>query len=173
MSDNKTPFYRHLTDDGLEGDGSNFNANVNGSVTPVPFYAGPASGKIWRVERMIVSIEDNAVFNAEDYGGISTLSNGILVQRVRSGVGDTVITDLLDGRPIKSMVNWASFCYDGTYSDFGAGNNFYEVRWTFSKTGTPLKLSGHRQEKLVATIRDNLSTLVSHTFHIQGIEEDE
>lgn len=173
MSDNKTPFYRHLTDDGLVGDGSNFSANVNGSVTPVNFYAGPASGKVWRIERMIISIEDNAVFNAENYGGISTLSNGILVRKLRSGPTDTVILDLLDGRPVTSMVKWASFCYDGQYSDFGSGNNFYEVRWTFSRSGTPLKLSGHNQEKLVVTVRDDLSTLVSHTFHIQGIEEDE
>lgn len=160
--------YRHLTDDGLKGDDSNDMANVNGAVTPVPFWYGPTEG-IVTVHRMIVTIEDNAVLAADNYGGLSALTNGLQV-RVMEGNQTTgnVELDLLDGGSIKSHLGWAEHCYDLTEHVFGAGNNFIVVRWTFSNAGRPLILNSVHQDKLVVTVNDDLSTLVAHHFQIQG-----
>jgi len=162
--------FRRLTDDGLVGDGTNAAANVNGSVTPVPFYAGPATGKVWELERMVVEVRDSLPFNVENYGNVATLSNGITLQVKRGGVGGTEVLDLVDGSPIKSGVGWASHCYDYEYKDHGTGDNFFVVRWTFSKAGIPLKLDGFHNDVLVATINDDLTALVDHEFNIQGIQ---
>lgn len=173
MSDNKSNIYRHLTDDGLPGDGSNDNANVNGVVTAVPFYSGPADGKVWRIERMLITIEDNAVFTAATYGGVGALANGVTCHKHTGGITGPVVLDLMDGASAGGLVDWADFCYDMTNHSFGSGNNFAVVRWTFAKSGAPLKLVGSRNEVLCINIQDDLTTLVRHTFFIQGVEEDE
>jgi hypothetical protein len=165
----KEPIFRHLTDDGLAGDGTNFLANVNGSVTPVPFWYGPASTERTAVHRLIVEIEDNATITADNYGGVSALTNGITVKVIQGNESTgVVVTDLLDGDPIKNHVNWAAHCYDVTEHTYGSGNNFVVVRWTFAKSGRPLILDGRINEKLVVTVNDDLSTLVDHQFQIQG-----
>jgi hypothetical protein len=168
-----TAIFRHLTDDGLVGDGTNQAANVNGASTAVKLWSGPADGKIWHIERMIILVEDNAVFNAQNYGGVATLANGVTVQRKSGGATGTVEQDLLDGTTVKSGVGWAAHCYDYTYHQHGSGDNFFVVRWTFGKSGKPLKLDGGNTDVLVATINDDLSTLVAHHFIIQGVEYDE
>jgi hypothetical protein len=163
--------FRHLTDDGLVGDGSNQVANRNGAVTAVPFYAGPAAGKVWDIYRMLVTIEDNAVFTAANYGGVSTLTNGVTLQICRNGAeGLPEVLDLMDGGAATGLVSWADFCYDMTTHTFGSGNNFAVARWTFAKAGEPLRLVGANGDVLQALIQDDLTGLVGHQFFIQGIE---
>ena len=160
-------FYRHLTDDGLAGDGTNQNANVNGASTAVPFYAGPTEG-IWKINRMIVSIEDDANITASGYGGLATLTNGVSLKVHTGGVTGEVLVDLMDGETATSIVDWGDYCYDVTPHTFGSGTNFVLVRWTFGKAGGPLRLQAHTNDVLVATVQDDLSTLVKHHFFIQG-----
>lgn len=164
------PVFRYLTDDGLMADGTNENAAIDGSITPVQFFAGPLKDK-WSIHRMILIIEDNAVITADNYGGLAELTSGITVKVVEgNAVTGQVIVDLLDGSPIKNHVGWAAHTFDMKDQTFGSGNNFVAVRWTFSHGGRPLVLDSFRNEKLVVTINDNLSTLVSHQFQIQGHE---
>jgi hypothetical protein len=53
---------------------------------------------------------------------------------------------------------------------FGSGNNFAVVRWTFERAGQPLRLYGDNSDVLVMTVNDDLTGLVKHDFHIQGIQ---
>lgn len=169
MSSEHRAIFRHLTDDGLLGDGTNFSANVNGSVTAVPFYAGPSGEENWAIHRLLVTIEDNATIAADNYGGISSLTNGMTVKMMRGHpTTGAVLHDLLDGDPIKDHIGWAEHCYDVTEHTYGAGNNFVVVRWTFARAGRPVILTGHKNDKLVITVNDDLSTLVRHQFHIQA-----
>jgi len=161
------PINRFLTDDGLEGDGTNQSANRNGSVTAVPFYAGPRTG-VWEINRMLILIEDNAVIAADDYGGVSVLTNGVSIDVKEGGSGGTVLQDMTDGFTIKSNVHWAGLCYDMTEHTFGSGNNFIVVRWSFSRSGQPIILNSNRNENLVVTVNDDLTGLVEHNFLIQG-----
>jgi hypothetical protein len=161
--------HRHLTDDGLPGDGSNWDANVNGSVTPVPFWAGPTKFQ-WAIARMLVLIEDNGAITAEKYGAVATLANGITIKVHEGGPTGPELFDLLDGDTITSNMSWAEHSYDAVPQTFGSGNNFFVARWTFARAGGPLVLNSFRDEVLVATINDDLTGLVSHQFAIQGLE---
>ena len=119
-----------------------------------------------QIARMIVHIRDNAAFRASYYGAISGgLTNGILVQ-VTDASGTI---DLCAGVPIKANAGWSRVCYDVSYLDFGAGDNFLGVRWTFAKSGRPLVLEP--TDVFSVTIQDDCSTLVEHTFFIQGHKE--
>jgi hypothetical protein len=161
------PVYRHLTDDNLPGDGSNFSMNVDGSSVAKRFYIQPAS-EILALYRIIIVIEDNAVITADGYGGESTLTNGIDLAIKSGGPTGTVELDLLDGDPIKSVIDLGEHSYDVSEHTFGAGNNFVLARWTFSKAGRPLILQARNNEALVLTINDDLTGLVKHQAHVQG-----
>ena len=71
-------------------------------------------------------------------------------------------------------MDWAKFCYDVDHENFGLGNEFLNVRWTFSKSGTYIQLNGENNDKLEIVVNDDLSGLVNHRFLVQGyIEETE
>ena len=143
--------------------GASPEANVNGSVTPVVFsYTAPQ----WcAIERMIVSIEDTGTVGADDYGAIASgLSNGIDVELVNSGT----TTDILDGLPVQTNLDWAALCYDATEPTFsGGGNKAVVVRWTFAKSGAPLRLI--KDDVFRIRINDNCTGLIRHRFQIQGV----
>jgi hypothetical protein len=165
----REPVYRHLTDDNLPGDGSNYSMNVNGSVTPQRFYIQPAPGTgFLAIFRLIVTIEDNANITADGYGGLNTLTNGIDIAVKSGGPTGTVELDLLDGDPVKNIIAWGEHSFDVSEHTFGSGNNFVLARWTFSKAGRPLVLDANHNEALVATINDDMTGLVKHQFHVQG-----
>ena len=159
----KDGIYRQLDVTG-DGTGSK-DANVNGVVTPVPFIIAPPAGETYLIARMLVHIEDNANFLASNYGGVSTLANGVSI-KVEDSSG--VIMDLCDGHDIQSLSHWGMMCYDLDYVEFGSGNNFANVRWTFEKGGEPLELKGDLGQKLVVTINDDLTALVEQHFFVHG-----
>lgn len=147
--------------------GGEANASVNGAVTSQEFKLIPATYGYtsMKLERMLIQIEDNAVFTSSGYGGLSALTNGIHIYHSADN-GDTE-THIDAMRPIKSAAHWARLCYDFSIHSFGSGNNFATVRWTFAKTGAPLCLGSG--DELVVEINDDLSTLVDHSFIVQGI----
>ncbi len=152
----------YLTDDGIIG--GTHGANVNGSVTPVPYYFQPSLNGIVDLDvyRLIVMIEDTGALAADNYGALGTLTNGIRVQHVS---GNTT-TNLDGGLAIKSHAHWARLCYDMAEHTFGSGANFVVVRWTFERAGIPLHIENTDQLKV--TINDDLTGLEDHHFMIQG-----
>ncbi len=152
--------YRYLDVTG-DGTGSTDGA-VDGSSTPVLLkYLPTATVKI---ERMLVYIRDGGGFRAEYYGSISAgITNGITVKTYDQSVEDV---DLTAGLAVKTNADWARLCYDATRIDFGSGDNFLSVRWTFSKSGRPLTLDNG--DELRVTLADDFSDLVEHRFMIQG-----
>lgn len=157
-------FYRFLD---TVGDGSGTKNAVGDYSTPTDFkLTNPAAANgIMEVERLMVQIEDNAAVSAESYGGLSALSNGVILLVV-DGDGDTVV-NITDDQPIKSNGHWAQFCFDVTIDIFPGTNNFVEVRWTFAKAGAPVVLKPGWS--LIARMQDNLTGLVTHMLNAQGI----
>lgn len=152
---------RYLSDDGTTT--GNKNANGDYSLAVEEWYY--TATEDCELHRLLVSIEDAGGGTIQEYGNIGTaLTNGIEVKLVNEL--DVVQYDLTDGLPIQTNGDWGSLCYDIDRKDWGNGNDFYQVRWTFSKSGVPLKLmTGWR---LVAYLNDNLTGLVGHFFMTQG-----
>lgn len=153
--------YRYLDTDG-DGTGTKNAIGTYAAAAEEFFIAGPASGR-YNIERMIVHVRDAAGFSAEKYGGAAALTNGIRIQAVTDG--ETINLD--DGIAIKTNAAWGRLCYDVNFHTTGAGDDFLSVRWTFSKSGKPLKLSAPT-DKLYVTLNDDLDVLVEHYFMVQG-----
>lgn len=153
----------------LDGDGTGTKNAIGDYSTADTLYIQPAAGTVYRIERMLVSIEDGVGMRAERYGGLAAaLTNGVTV-RVADDSG--TILDLTDGLPIKSNAGWGSYCYDVDIKAWGAGNELLLVRWTFAKAGVPLRLDGDNNERLEVILNDDMTGLVSHYFMVQGLDE--
>lgn len=160
--------YRFLDTNG-DGSGS-INGAVDGSVTPVTLKIKPGVGEGYHIYRMIIHIRSGRVgFDADSYGNLNALTNGIEIN-IHNSADDSVMVRLCGGFHVRNNAQWGRLCYDVIADDFGFGfgDRFVTVRWTFSKSGQPLKLS--EDEYLAVTISDNLSNLTEHSFMAQGIK---
>ncbi len=155
--------YRLLDTNG-DGTGS-ANANGDYSVTQGIHYIEAPAGQAYYLERMLVTIKDVGAPDAGSYGNSITLTNGIGV-RVRDA-SDTLVVDLTAQKKVKTNGDWSTLCYDVQVVDFGTGDDYVAVRWTFAKSGLPIILRpGY---KLEVTLDDDLTGLVEHSFNVQGV----
>ncbi len=147
------------------GDGTG-TINVNGDYSSAAedfYYQATVTSNI---ARLIVIIEDSGSFTAENYGGISTLSNGMRLFLEDSDSNSEIALD--GGSAIKSNAHWGGLCYDVDRKSWGAGNDFLLVRFSFDKAGACLCLDAG--EKIILRANDDLSGLILHQFMIQGME---
>lgn len=161
----KTPLlYRYLDTNG-DGTGTkNANGNYSGAVEE--FYIEAQAGDSIKIARMIVSLEDTAVMQAEEYGNFgSALTNGITIKVLDED--DNVISDLTNGVPIKTNAQWGALCYDVDKKAWGAGDELLLVRWTFTKAGDFWHLEPG--QRLVVYLNDDFSGLVNQYFMVQGV----
>ena len=147
------------------GDGSGTKNIIADYSTPTPFMVKPPATQIYRLERMIIHIEDDAQVTAEKYGGLAALTNGLKIRVMNS---DGVVLDLLNGLTIKSNGHFGKYCYDVNILDFAVGNKMVSSRWTFSKSGRPLDVSGYGGEFLEILAQDDFQGLIDNSFQVQG-----
>lgn len=161
------PFFRYAD---TVGDGSgtiDFNGDYRDPEGSGPEVAYVTAAKAITIERMLVSVGDTAGMQAQEYGNLgAALGNGIEVKLYDHN--DVEVVDCTDGEPITTNSEWGALCFDVDLKTWGAGNELLVVRWTFAKSGSPLKLDPgwYLAIELGA---DNLSGLLSHRFQVQGV----
>lgn len=173
-----TIFSRHLDTDG-DGTGTK-NAIGDYSSSAEIFYIQPSSTQIFRVTRMMVLIRGSKnTFYTDSYGSRTILSNGIVV-RTQNDSGTLI--NLTDDIPILTNGNWGRFCYDSEVYPADTGNTatYLRVRWTFERSGYPIRLVGSNNERLEVVLNDDFSlnsgagnnALLEHYFVVQGYIEN-
>ena len=147
------------------GNGSGtINAVGDYSTTAQSFRISDTSGR-GIIHRIIVSYRDSGAFDTELYGNGIALTNGVRVFLKDSS--DQIIQEYT-AFPIKSNGDWAAHCYDWTYFQEGAGDNYAAIRWTFSKSGKPVTVKFHEGEYFEVLLNDDFSGLIEHKFVVQG-----
>jgi hypothetical protein len=151
------------------GDGTGTkDSSVDGSVTQQIFKINPPAEGVIILERMLVEIRFTGAGRAQDYGDISGgLATGLDIG-VFNESDDSLAIDYLDGIPIQTNAGWGRVCYDVDQKDWGAGDKFMQIRWTFTRAGTGTMLSEGDTAYFGVHIHDNLSTLVDQYFTVQG-----
>lgn len=165
-----SPIYRFCDTSG-DGTGRRHatgNYSTYTGVADTEFKFSPAVGELARIERMLVMIRDTGTLDTDFYGVDIVLTGGIQV-----GIKDTngTLLDLLDGQVIMTNLHWGRQCFDAVRRSWGSGDEFVAVRWSFFKSGFPLRIKGDEGEYFAITLNDNLSGLVDHTFLLQGFWE--
>jgi len=155
------------------GDGSgakNVIGNYAGGSAET-FFIAPPSDKKFVLSRMMVSIRDTGSMDSGLYGNGITITNGLTLKK-KDGSGD--ILDMLDGLTIKTNGDWGRHCYDVSRSNFGSGDEYITVRWSFFRAGNKgINLSGAAGEFFELGLNDDFSGLVEHYYFIEGYEEAE
>jgi len=152
---------------------------VTGSATatsgsPDYYSYAPASGEVVRISQLTMQMEISGAFGAGFYGDITGgLVNGLELQIMSGSDSDwTQIQNLSSAHPIQKNIDWGHFCYDIQFiTTLNTGSEFALARWRFEDAGAPLRLDANNNEALVLIVRDDLSTLTSHQFSVQGIIE--
>lgn len=150
-----------------DGTGDN-NMAVDGSTTPVTFRCKPASGVIYRVARIIISVRDTGAFDSGGWGnlGSTPLTNGMLAQVIWNGT-----TNVLTNEPVQSHIDLAALSYDVSHHNWGSGDEFVVFRFTFTKAGQYIRLDGDTNDELQFLVRDDLTDLVQQRISVQGYVE--
>jgi hypothetical protein len=159
----KKPLFRYLDTNG-DGSGTK-NAVGDYSSVDTPFFIASSDAHgTFVINRMMIYVEDSGGSpSLATYGGLTALSDGMLVRIIRRNGS---VYDLLGGLTIKRNSDWQRTCYDVDIATFPAGNNYVHARWTFSRSGWPVVLQP--LDKLEVVARDNMSAYVEHYFLIQG-----
>jgi hypothetical protein len=142
---------------------SNINANVNGSVTPVDFEFKPGPNEVYVLDRILFYGLGTTNVTSTSYVDLVALTNGVEITLNNSaGIVSNVTNDL----PLKTNDDICNLCYDSRQNLFGANPRSISARYSFFKeTGfRGILLDGTNGEKLIITINDNLTALVSHRF---------
>ena len=149
------------------GDGSGtINAVGDYSSASAEFKVQCGAHEHIQCHRVIVLIEDAGPMSADDYGGISALTNGVeCYVKDRAGAINYRMTDT--NFPIKSNLQWSAYCHDVKEINFGSGNDAVSVRWTFAKSGGPVSLKPGWSLNFLC--QDNFSGIVTHLFQVQGM----
>lgn len=135
------------------------------------FTIAPSTGEIIDINRMLTFVRDTGAFAAEKYGYMTAFTNGIEIRKADSTSSTGTLIDLTDSYPIKTNTDWARVCYDATISDFGVGDQYLHTRWTFAKSGAPIRLVGDNGEFLEVSLHDSCTGLNQHNFTVQGFYE--
>lgn len=158
--------HQHLT---VAGDGTGaVNFAADHSLTAIyPIINVPAGENSIEVHHLTMYIEDTGNIDADTFGAIAALTNGISVQVVS---GTTVNLDLSMGEPIKT--NGHAMHLATNFEIFearGVGSTSVSFHWDFDDSiGFPLKLCGRNDHGLRVTINDDLSGLATLEFTASG-----
>ena len=161
----RNPIISQLLDTVGDGSGT-LSAIGNYSGGAEEFFIAPGAEEIFCITRMIVSLSDAGAFDADKYGNNITITNGVLLHVANDS--STLYSLIQPSHPVTTNAGWAHYCHDFTEHGFGTGNVHGTARWTFSKSGKMVVLDGALGEKLVVTLEDDYSGLVSHHFLVQG-----
>lgn len=159
--------YRFLDTDGDGGGTKNATGNYSGAAQT--FSLAPPLGTVYRVARLIISLEDTQTMAAEEYGNLgSALTNGITI-RIHNGT--STVLDITDGVPIKTNAHWGAKCYDVDVKTWGNGQELLCARWTFTQAGQYLRIDGTQSEELQVVLNDDFTGLITQYFFAQGYTE--
>lgn len=141
------------------------NMNVVGTLaSPVIYKLKPPGGEnseVWHINRILISITDNAVMDDEQFGGSGALTNGVILREVRDAT-----TTWSMWKANKDLVE---DMHDVTYAP-KAPAGFYGLRgrFTFEKASVVARLDGANGDYMDILIQDNLSGLESFKIKGQG-----
>lgn len=141
--------------------GTTFDMNVDGSVTEQVFSIAPPVGKIWRVSKWMLTIQDEKGFSVEGFGAITQLTNGI-EPRIKLG---GVVNNLLPFS-VKSNGDIGSVGYPTQIHTWGNTDDMLTSEIDFTSIGQFIRLDGDVGDELQVAVKDDLTAL-SH-FYIQA-----
>lgn len=134
--------------------------NVNGNITPVTFGAKPATGKKWRIKRIVGYMEGASPFSAEKFGDLPALANGVVAKI--NGI------EIARWKTNRDMVLDMGFIE--APSALAKSDKSLAGEFCFMRAFGEMILVDSLSNGIEIVIGDNLSKIVSFKVKIQGVE---
>jgi hypothetical protein len=159
-----TPFDNIFTTEATV-DRSSRMLNVNGSVTPQIFRVSPAGLNInFDITWMIFHITDNVAMDDAKFGGITALTNGIVLRKVNGGFKNIFVASY-NG-------DFAHHCQRVEYVDNApAGSYGLRIYKDFAgqeNSGVTIRLVGADSDEIEVIVRDDLTGLSEFHVSVHG-----
>jgi len=141
------------------------NMAVNGSLaSPVSFIVKPPTGTVWQITRYLLSLIDGTVMDDGKFGGISSLTNGVVLKAITEAGRVVIFGNWKNNGDIKLDM------YDVEYSDKApAGEYGLRGRWTFTKAEVVAEVNGDDPlQQMEILIQDDLTANTSFRMKAQG-----
>lgn len=129
---------------------------VDGSTSAVIMAVEPATGTQIDVSSMTMEIVSPTSFDFLGFGGLSVLTNGLLL---RINNGDGTFTNILNFKDLSELI---SFSNDHNFlrptGQVGASGEAFTARIDFGRDKEAIRLDAEQGEKLELVVQDNLTT---------------
>lgn len=151
------------------GNGSgDINAIGDYSSIPQTFSMQPPVGKVFVVTEFVIHVTDNSVFSSQNYGGLSKLTNGIIITVEDDKVG--VIIQVTNNSIIKTNDDINRLAANFQIIPYGASDQSIVACFSSDSFGVPVSLDGSQNQRIVVLLNDDFSGLISHYFIAHGHE---
>lgn len=132
--------------------------NVDGGTTPVIFRVSPLSmdsSVQWDITKIIIHIEDDAAMDDTKFGGISALTNGVVMRKK-----DGTYVHFFNAKDNGALIDYCSI-YDYSEKAGGGGYGFRVVKAFGGQDnqGVVIRLAASSSDELQIIVQDNLTTL--------------
>lgn len=159
------PFFRVLDDDG-DGLGT-VNAIGDYSSVSKTFKLIPAIDEIIIVDQILVHITDAGLFTPDDYGALSTLSNGYDIKATAPNMANE---SLIGG--VEAIKENTDFLHWGPNAvqiiNFAGPIDALVASYKLRDFGVELILDGSQGHKLEILLSDSFVGLIEHHFIVHG-----
>lgn len=150
----------------------NANLNQNGSSTAQEFYIAAEENVDIKIMRVVITVADSAVAH-NNFGAVSALTNGFTLQVFERGV----LTNLING----AKTGGELIIQAGGFSPYGDGATSFELsNWSGNSDAQTvvidvgalvpggIRIARKTEDRIVATVQDNLTGLVEFTVRVMG-----
>ena len=147
------------------GGSNNIIGDYSGGVTSFS-YTNVSSTNTLFVSNIVISINDDGIFNLSEYGSIgNSLLNGINLYYESTGgtVRENIIGTTYN---IKSNGDWNNYTSDIVSTELLNGSNSYTITLDFRNNGSYIIL--RENDTFNVEVNDDFTNLISHTFQING-----
>lgn len=135
---------------------------VGSLASPISYKIQPLPSERWQITRVLMTLLDQTAMDDAKFGGITALTNGVILRVVNDGV-------------IRTYTHWQSNgdfkddMYDVEYSTKAPSGFFgLSARWTFTKAEFIADLNGATGDYLEVLIQDDLTALDDFELKAQG-----
>ena len=151
------------TVDGQQG--SDNDAAVNGSITPVDFFISPPADTTYEIFAVSLEISDSGAPALSDYGSVAgPLANGTLVFAVMGGV------EVPLSAPVKENRDLITLGPNSSRFEYTASVTVTTYEFNLLETATSgILIQGNKGDSIGFRIADDLSSLINHSITIKGI----
>jgi len=157
------PFFRFLDSVGNGSGSKTMVANFSGAATSYKMIV-PA-GKIYIATQFVIHISGAGSYSATNFGGIATLTNGILLNIRMNGV----VGSLLDNVAIKDNSTFYHMSPQlMQIINLAGATSVLVAQYNPSDFGLPATLNGDTGDYIEAVLHDDFSLLGTFDMHVKG-----